>query len=184
MTLKFFVICILLSIKTMALSYEGSVTRTKTNVKFVDASLQKTYSLNASTALISSYINKLSDGDFLSVEGFRDEKQTVLTVSSVNYIGLNVLLGSWLGDDLYCYNFTSFTEFSVSYRGASKKCSPVGAPNYTYLINATSNSWVMLLAGDRGSYVGDLIINNSKDLQIQLYDSETGDILRTIHLRK
>ncbi len=178
------VMAILLSLDSMALSYEGNVSRAKTHLKFNDPVQRKTYALNASTALISTYINKLSDGDFISLEGYRDEKQTVLTVSSVNYIGLSVLLGTWFGDDLYCYTFVSYTEFTIAYRGVAKKCPTSTAPTYTYFVNPSTTSWVMLLAGDRGSYVGDLIINSTKDIEIQLYDSETGDILRKIHLRK
>ena len=175
---------ILLSLESLALSFEGNVSRAKTQLKFNDPILRKTYALNASTALISTYINKLSDGDFISLEGYRDEKQTILTVSSVNYIGLSMLLGTWVGDDLYCYTFVSYTEFTISYRGIAKKCPAATAPIYTYFVNPSTTTWVMLLAGDRGSYVGDLIIHNSKDIEIQLYDSETGDILRKIHLRK
>lgn len=168
----------------MALSFEGNVTKIKSQLKLFDQAQNKSYSLYASTALVSTYINKLSDGDFISLEGHRDENRTVLTVNSVNYIGLSALLGTWIGDDLYCYTFMSFTEFSVSYRGVGEKCLPNGSPNYTYFINPSTTSWVMLLAGERGSYVGDLIINNAKDIEIQLYDSETGDILRKIRLRK
>jgi len=180
----FSVMAILLSLDSLALSFEGNVSRAKAQLKFNDPIQRKTYALNASTALISTYINKLSDGDFISLEGYRDEKHTVLTVSSVNYIGLNMLLGTWVGDDLYCYTFVSYTEFTISYRGIAKKCPAATAPIYTYFVNPSTTTWVMLLAGDRGSYVGDLIIHNPKDIEIQLYDSETGDILRKIHLRK
>ena len=175
---------LLLSLESLALSFEGNVSRAKTQLKFNDPIQRKTYALNASTALISTYINKLSDGDFISLEGYRDEKQTILTVSSVNYIGLSMLLGTWVGDDLYCYTFVSYTEFTISYRGIAKKCPAATAPIYTYFVNPSTTTWVMLLAGDRGSYVGDLIVHNSKDIEIQLYDSETGNILRKIHLRK
>ncbi len=184
MRLIFSIIVILLSLESRALSFEGNVSRTKAHLKFNDLIQRKSYALNASSALISTYINKLSDGDFISLEGIRDEKQTILTVSSVNYIGLSLLIGTWLGDDQYCYNFMSYTEFSVSYRGVGKKCGAATAPNYTYFINPSTNAWVMLLAGERGSYVGDLIINSPKHIEIQLYDSETGDILRKIILRK
>lgn len=175
---------ILLSLKSFAISFDGKVTLNKGGVYLNDRLTKQTYALTGSTPIISTYLNKLSDGDFLSVEGGRVAKQSVIAVDSVNYIGLSALLGSWIGDDMYCYSFTSFTEFSISRRGYGKKCLPVFSPSYTYFVNPSTDSWVMLLAGDRGSYVGDLIINNAKDAEIQLYDSETGDILRKIHLRK
>ena len=168
----------------MATRYDGRMNKTKNQIFFIDEVSHQSYSVTGSTPIISTYLNKLSPGDFISIEGSLNINLTILTINSVNYIGLKALLGTWTGDDLYCYNFSSFTEFSISHFGQGKKCFPADAPSYTYFVNPTTSSWVMLLAGDRGSYVGELKINNPKDIEIELYDSETGDILRSIHLRK
>lgn len=175
---------ILLSITAQASTYVGKIAKTKSQLFFIDDVNKKPFSLTSSTPIIATYINKLSDGDFISIEGSKNNVQNTITINSVNYIGLSVLLGTWLGEDSYCYHFTSFTEFSISYQEIGKTCLPTSTPSYTYFVNPTTTKWVMLLAGERGSYVGDLTINSPKDVQIELYDSETGDILRHIRLRK
>lgn len=184
MRFKFVLPIILFSLNTMALSFEGRVSKSKSRISFFDITNDKNYKLVGSTSIISKYLKKLSDGDFISIDGTKSEQLNTLTVNSVNYFGLKTLLGTWIGDDAFCYNFTSFTEFSISQSISGEKCAPVFEPTYTYFVNPSTTSWVMLLAGERGSYVGDLLINSPKDIQIQLYDSETGDILRKIYLRK
>lgn len=184
MRLILLLLVVLSGLNTMALSYEGKILKSNSQLLFLDINDRNSYSLVGATAIITTYLNKLSVNDFISIDGTKNELQKTLTVQSVNYIGLSALLGSWFGDDFHCYNFTSFTEFSISRRSFGKKCLPSITPSYAYFVNPTANSWVMLLAGDRGSYVGDLTIIGPKDIEIKLYDSETSDILRKIRLRK
>ncbi len=167
----------------LATTFEGRLTKSKSQILFSDSGLNKLYTLTGASPMISTYLNKLSEGDFISVEGSKNAADTILMVNSINYVGLGILLGTWVGDDSYCYTFSSYTQFLI-FRRVDKRCLPTYSPNYTYFLNPTNGSWVMLLSGERGSYVGDLIINNPKDIEIELYDSETGDILRNIHLRK
>ncbi|MEQ1723169.1 MAG: hypothetical protein ABL930_08320 [Pseudobdellovibrio sp.] len=173
------------SLASFALTFDGLISKTKNKTLFVDNINKKTYTLTGNTAIISTYLAKLSEGDFISIEGTRNTAQTILTVSSVNYIGLSALLGSWIDDKSYCYNFSSFTEFSVTQKVIGRKCAAGLTPNYTYIINPASTSWVMLISGERGGgYIGDLKFISPREIEIQLYDSETGDILSYIQLRK
>jgi hypothetical protein len=170
---------------SFANTFDGIVSKTKSKILLLDNLNKKPYTLIGSTAIISTYLAKLSDGDFISIEGTRNNSQTILTVNSVNYIGLSALLGSWIDDDSYCYNFSSFTEFSVTQKTIGRKCAVGLTPNYTYIINPASSSWVILISGERGGgYVGDLKFISPHEIEIQLYDSETGDILSYLHLRK
>jgi hypothetical protein len=171
----------LISLHSFALNYSGTVLRNNLSLRLLDSNSNKSYSLSAATPLMASYLNKLDDGDFISIDADKNGQQTQLTVNSVNYVGLQVLLGTWSGDDNYYYNFKSFNEFSLS-----KKINADTAikSEYTYLINPANTAWTILISGPYNSYLGGLNIYNSHEAEIQLYDSETGEILRTVQLRK
>lgn len=175
---------ILTSATSFALTYEGKVVKNKNQILFLDDANKKTYALTSKTPIISTYINKLSSGDFISIEGSKNTDQTTMTIQSFNYIGLSALLGNWVSEDSYCYNFSSFTEFSISPKSVGKKCVTSLSPNFTYIISPGATSWVMLISGERYSYVGDLRFISTRELEIHLYDSETGDILSYLRLRK
>lgn len=180
----FAALIILASATTFALTYDGTVAKTKNQISFLDEANKKSYVLTGLTPLLTSYINKLSTGDFISIEGTKNTELGTMIVRSFNYIGLAALLGNWIGDDSYCYNFSSFTEFSITPKSIGKKCATGLTPNFTYIISPGSTSWVMLISGERYSYVGDLKFKSPRELEIQLYDSETGDILSYLRLRK
>ena len=173
------------SLASFAITFDGLIAKTKTKTLFVDNINKKSYTLSGKTPIISTYLAKLSDGDFISIEGLKNTDQTILTISSVNYIGLNALLGTWLDDKSNCYNFSSFTELSVTKKAIGSECGSGPTPNFTYIINPASTSWVVLISGEMGGgYIGDLKFISPREIQIQLYDSETGDILSYLHLRK
>lgn len=175
---------ILASATSFALTYEGKVAKNKNQILFLDEANKKSYVLVGITPLLTTYVGKLSDGDFISIEGTKNASQTIMTVQSFNYIGLFALLGNWVSDDFYCYNFSSFTEFSLTPKSLGKKCLTTLSPNFTYIISPSTTSWVMLISGERYNYVGDLKFKSPRELEIQLYDSETGDILSSLRLRK
>ncbi|MBY0555012.1 hypothetical protein K2P97_10825 [bacterium] len=174
----------LASLTSAALTYEGKVTKNKNQILFLDEQNKKSYILVGITSLLTTYVNKLSDGDFVSIEGSKNAAQTILTVQSFNYIGLFALLGDWISDDSFCYNFSSFTEFSQTPKSIGKRCSTTLGSNFTYIISPSTTSWVILISGERYNYVGDLKFKSPRELEIHLYDSETGDILSSLRLRK
>ncbi len=171
---------------TLADSYEGKISKNKAKTELILLNTINTrrIQLTGATPVINKLINSLKTGDFISLEGELSEPKSALRVSLINYVGLTALLGNWIGNDSYCYNFLSFTEFSVSKLNVEKKCLPPSRPNFTYLVSPGEAALVMLISGENGSYIGDLSFNTSRDLEIKLYDSETGGILRKIHLRK
>ena len=57
-------------------------------------------------------LHRLSQGDFVSLQAIKATPLQVV-VTSINYIGLISLLGTWLGDDNVCYYFRSFTSFLI-----------------------------------------------------------------------
>lgn len=182
--MKFFLLTFFFGFSALAVSFTGTVRRTGSELRFVDDSDKKSYRLEAGTPLVASYLNRVNDGDFLSVDGTKSYRDVSVTVGSISYVGLTRLLGTWYGDDSYCYNFTSYTEFSITQR-LGDKCLATAKPDYTYLISPDSDSWVIIISAQHGgNYIGDVSFVGAQEAQIQLYDPETGDILRYVHLRK
>lgn len=167
-----------------ALTFDGRVSIKNTQISLYDSYDEKIYTLESTSSSVSAFLKRLKSGDFISLEGSRSSDWSKVNVTEINYVGLKELLGIWIGDDAFCYNFSSFTEFNITAPAKGKKCAPTMSPNYTYIASPSLKSWVLLISGARTSYVGDLRFINSKKIQIDLFDSETGDILRTINLRK
>lgn len=173
-----------LSLYSHAASYSGKIIRTQNQTLFVDQQDQRNYILHSATPLIATYVNKLSDGDFVSFDGIKNFTDKSVTVNSFSYVGLKKLVGTWYGDDNYCYTFHTFTEFSIS-RKFGNTCLPPSRPNYTYLLSPTSSSWVIIIsASGGGNYLGDLHFYETNEVGFQLYNPESDDILRSIRLRK
>lgn len=168
----------------LAANYSGKIVRSGGRVQFLDDADKQTYLLASATPLVASYLNKLSNGDFLSFDGTKNYAQGSLTIKSVNYIGLAELIGTWFGDDSHCYIFHSFTEFSVA-RKIGNRCLAVNKPGYTYVLNPSNENWVIIISAQHGgNYIGELSIASPSEAEIHLYDPETGDILRFVNLRK
>lgn len=185
MKLMLLVVLFSSSLTTWSAEFEGQLVVVKNRINFVDQSDQKIYTLTGSTPLISSYLKKLKSKDFLSVDAVRSAGEPrSLLVRSINYVGLRDMIGTWLNlEDNRCYIFSSYTEFSISER-VDNVCIVSGDEAYNYFINPTTKRWVMLVASAQESYVGDIQILNSNMMQIKLYDSDKGNILKQLSLRK
>ncbi len=152
------------------------------------------YSLKYSSAVIETVIKRLDTDDFISVQG--DESSTsntekTLTISSINYVGLNVLIGAWLGDDKVCYNFKNFTTLYIFNRNSSGTCvMPLNTTDsliirkMNYFVNPDDLVWTLLISNIKTQYAAELFINNTKTLQLNLFDEQTGAIFRKTILRR
>lgn len=167
----------------IALQFDGDIVKVGSKNYILLKSDNKKYLLMGSSPIVAMYLNKLSDGDFVSVEGNKTTNFTALNVDSINYVGLRDLLGTWTADDNFCYTFNTHTDFSISVQ-IGKYCLVNRTDDYTYLINPHSQQWVMLVAGQHSSYVGDFSIVGKKNVEIDLYDSQTGEIIRHLSLKK
>lgn len=183
--MKLFVSALLLtvSVLTNAAIYEGDVQKSRTSTYITNKADNKKYLLVNSTPILGIHLNKMTTGDFISVEGVRNAAQNTITVKSINYVGLHSLTGSWVSNEPYCYNFVNHNLFTVT-RKINERCTEELASEYTYLINPHAQGWVVLVSGEYNSYVGDIHLLNKQSLEIDLYDSETGAILRQLSLRK
>lgn len=174
-----------MGINCWALTFEGIISKSKTSFTFLNKSDNQTYQVTGASPLIATYLAKLSDGDFVSVDGSRDVDQSILTVNSINYVGLKSLIGTWYGNNDFCYVFKNNTDFSSS-RRSGRRCAPTNDFSYTYLLNpdSRSQSWVMLVSGEYQSYVGVLKIINAASARLLLYNSESGEVMNSLNLTR
>ena len=125
MKLLAFTISTLLSLSSWALTYDGDISKTKTSLTFVSKTDSKKFQLTGATPLISTYLNKLSDGDFISVDGSKDSVLGKITVNSINYVGLKSLHGTWYGDDNSGPNIQGVTAPGLASSGGVWLCEVV-----------------------------------------------------------
>jgi hypothetical protein len=162
---------------------EGFVRILNNQAHIVTKADKNTYLLSGQTPAISIYINRLSDGDYVSVEAGISVKSGIMNVAYFHYVGLKSLIGTWVGDDTYCYSFTSFNEFAITQK-RDKKCLNTIISKYVYTINPSNNAWVILVSSDTDSFVGDISPLITQDFELKLYDSSSGDIVRNLKLKK
>ena len=135
-------------------------------------------------------LHRLSQGDFVSLQTIKITP-TQVAVTSINYIGLITLLGTWLGDDNVCYFFKSFTSFLIFNPDTNGACTfppnldgkKVGR-RMSYFITPDDEDWFLLISDKSTQYAAELLIKNSKTIQINLFDEQTGDILSKVILRR
>lgn len=184
MKLLLLIIMCLSALSVHAALYEGHVEKIKNRYYFSSTTDPKTLLLSGTTPIVATYINKLNDGDFISIEANRNPGNDTLFVKSINYVGLQQVIGTWLVEDSTdCYIFSSFTEFSIA-RRIGNTCVPIDEDVYNYFVNPSTKQWILLISGENDSYVGDIQLSALNRMEIKLYDSDNGSILRRLSLRK
>ena len=170
-----------------ALQLEGIVNKSRAGITLTDRSDSKKYILEGLNPQLTSQLKRLKTGDFVSVEAQTKTIKNMpgAVVSSINFVGLQSLIGTWYNNiEPYCYTFVNYNQFTVSKR-LDNNCNETDYDiDYSYLINPDEASWVFLVSGEHNSYVGDLKVFGTERLEINLYDSESGDILRKLNLRR
>jgi len=150
---------------------------------------QIAYTLDFSNEVSEQQIKRLNSGDFASVTAdFSSITPSLVYVTSVDYVGLNLLTGTWLSDSGLCYEFATFTRMYVyspdDYGHCIRTSDPEDYGKYTYFINPDVDAWNMLISSNNSEYVGNLQIITNDDIEIELFDARTDATLGTIVLRR
>ncbi len=166
--------------------YSGVITKgSPYGYRIKESRIDKTYSLTFANQTVENMFGKLKINDFVTFEGARSSATNTIRVESVNYVGLTDLIGVWQGDDNYCYNFNSFTELWIYFRtGPGCGHQTFESRIYAYTVNPSDPDWIILLSDNQSSYIADLVVEDEKSINISLYDSNSGNILRHIKLKK
>ena len=166
--------------------YSGVITKsTDKSFRIKESRIGKTFELIFVSPHIAKMAANLKVNDFISFDGSRSSTTNTIRVNSINYVGLKDLIARWKGDDNYCYDFSSFTELLI-YPSVKSICQEPGFlfRKYAYTVNPSEPDWMILLSDNQANYIADLVLKNGKSVEMSLYDSNTGDILKFIKLRK
>lgn len=150
---------------------------------------QIAYTLDFTNEVSEQQIKRLNNGDFASVTAnFSSIASSLIYVTSVDYIGLESLIGIWRSETDMCYEFTSFTRLYVFAPNKEGQCerdvNPDKYGKYNYFINPDVGAWTMLISNSNSEFFGELSIINDSHLEIELFDNQTDATLGTIVLRR
>jgi hypothetical protein len=174
--------------------YSGILTKKNKSYSLQLSNSTEKYALAFNDTISQEIIQRLTTGDFVSIQALNMTKNILnktLNIVSINYIGLNVLLGSWLGDDNVCYcfkNFTSFIIFNPTQTGAcvlpNEPLNPKQSRKMSYFVNPDIQDWFLLISDKKVQYAAELLIKTPKTIQFNLFDQETGAIVSKVILRR
>lgn len=139
---------------------------------------------------IVNNIQKLRTGDYISGKGEYDANLRVISLVTLEFVGLQKLLGRWENHKSDIFDFKNFSHLDL-YLGAfsedpSLAIQPSRRLRYTVVPDQDSG-WSILMVDSLASNVshsievGNLSLYQGK-LRIDLLDAKTGQIKQTIHL--
>ncbi|MGZ3768903.1 MAG: hypothetical protein ACXVCP_04090 [Bdellovibrio sp.] len=149
-------------------------------LKVPNSAVCNAYRIEANTEEAAKSIDKLSKGDALTASGVLDNRSCRVLVDSVDYVGLMDLLGYWYNDEGYVevHDFNSVSVYSKQLKTLN---SPI---EYKYSVTPSSGAdWVVFLSTAESTIFA--TVNLKKySATIKIYDSENGNIVKTINLNK
>lgn len=185
MSFKTIAIILAATIQVQAIQFEGRITGAKAGIfKITETNQKKPFQLTYKDETVQVAVSKLKQKDFISFEGEKNTTTQEIRIDSINYVGLSDLLGSWTGDDNYCYRFTTFTEVMIFPKSAQCSKKMTAPREFAYTVNIDDNGWFMLLSDSSARYAAELKFVSTRRADLSLYDVNSGNILRLIHLTK
>lgn len=137
-----------------------------------------------STELLEDQVSQLKTGDYLSGQFAYNPSTRIYSLVTIETMGLRALLGLWSDSELN-FDFISFSSLKITALSSADgwKKNQVVSFRYTLLPGDVVGEWTLLLANDRDSYYATAQISTRR-ISLELYDSETGRVIKNIHLSK
>jgi hypothetical protein len=123
---------------------------------------------------------RLSQGDYIYGQGTFQSSTPSLKLTSVDYVGLKKLLGSWEGSTGVFY-FKSFTEAAFYSAGRNRR--PTTANIRYSTAPSNNNSWVVFLSEKETTLLSTIVFEGN-ELIMSIYLPETGDLHKTLRLKR
>ncbi len=180
-----------------ARTYTGYIERNNTTFYIVKNGLK--LEMQFVDANVHKVLKNLTTKDYISVDAIllpaeENAKKTIkaILVSSINYVGLNEMIGFWKDKTGLCYFFIGFTTIKVFIPGPQLKCHPSSIPeihrsnltSYNYFINPDDDVWMMLISNEKSQYLAELSTISSTKKKLLMYNAEDGKELPTVILYK
>lgn len=178
--------------KQAARLYSGQLIKNGSSFSLQLANSTQIYNLSFSDSTSEKIINRLTSGDYISIQADTTAmSENILKIMNINFVGLNSLLGLWLGDDNACYYFKGFTSFIVFNVNSNGQCTipdettdPTKLHKASYFINPDEYDWFLVISDHKVQFAAELFIISSHTVQINLFDHQDGSILSKVILRR
>jgi hypothetical protein len=169
-------LAILWANSAFATSFRGYVFLAAGNYYFSDEVSLKSFLIEPADETVRADLLKLKSFDTLIGTASLSSKQTMI-LESIDFVALRRLVGVWRGSQSLV-NFSDLSRVSIYFHPTDESSS------YRYaLAPADGNSWRIFFSDQSSVVLGDLEVQES-EANIQLYDSQTGELTRTLYLKK
>ncbi len=175
------------------LTFRGKIERINNESYLSESRSKLSLKMDYFNDISKQQIDRLGAGDYVSVTATVDEHNpNYIHVNSVDYVGLKTLLGTWKSEINLCYEFTGFTTFYVytpnskglCIRQTAKTPAKPQTNKYNFFINPDIDTWNLLISSQDNNFVGELMIHDDNNIEIQLFDNQTDAVLDAIVLRR
>ncbi|WP_291516213.1 hypothetical protein [Bdellovibrio sp. ArHS] len=191
--MRFLLFVLSLAATSLALAVQpigGTVYRDSTGVYLSVNTDQKckVFTVETKSEDAAMSVRKLSTGDTLTASGLLDTETCIASIESVDYVGLKKLLGYWYTQEgiitVSDFNSLSFYPINMKDFQNGKDLSQIDPITYRYsLTPSDGKEWVLFLS-DSTSTLFATIFFNKNNATMRIYDSENGDIVKTLRLSK
>lgn len=174
-------------------TFRGKIERINEEIYLSESRSKLSLKMDYSNDISKQQLERLKPGDYASVTATVDElNPNHIYVTSVDYVGLQTLLGTWKSEINLCYEFTGFTTFYVytpnnkglCVRQNNKNSFKPQVNKYNFFINPDIDAWNLLISSTDNNFVGELMIHDANNIEIQLFDNQTDAVLDSIVLRR
>lgn len=171
-----------------ASNISGSIVKESTSYYLVADSGCVRYLIKPQNAETAQTMVKLRSGDQLRASGNLSANTCEATLHSIDFVGLQSLLGYWKSDD-GMYSIRNFSMLQFFPEGSEeivngKYHDSIIPVTYHYsIVPAMGKDWVVFLSDNQDTQFATIRLNkNSATLKI--FDSETGNMVSQKHLSK
>lgn len=176
---------------TVALSAQpvmGTVVREFPGFRLIGDQSCRRYIIETKTPEAANNLAKLSSGDNITATGFLDKGKCTAVIESIDYVGLKKLLGHWYSSEgiMSVRDFNSIRFYPIKLNDFKnndnyKSAAPI---DYRYSVTPTEGKeWILFLSDKRGTSFSTIQFNK-ETVTVKIYDSETGQITKTLRLAK
>ena len=141
------------------------------------------YALNTD---VNESLNRLDNGDFISGSGTLDPQCNKINIQSIDYVGLQKLLGPWItGDGTLVFKDFSTMRFTPRF-GELKVDTRLSwyQKEFHYSISPKdSNEWALFMSDDTNTTFATVEFTR-KRIIMKIFESESGNIVRTLKLER
>lgn len=128
-------------------------------------------------------LKKMRDGDFVVGRGEILTDRNIVSLHSIDTVGLRQILGTWRASNQNVFEFRDFNHVILYDRiseSATLRPGPVRQMSYT-LAPSTGENWSIFMADNKGIHIGELRFG-PRLMRMTLYDSDTGRVSHQLDL--